>query len=91
VTCYSIGKQGAPTSPIDALAGKGDMTLVAAAKQGNREPFGVLVERHEQRLFFFARRMTRNRQDAGTLRRKAFKRLSLTGTNSQGNLPFRPG
>jgi RNA polymerase sigma-70 factor (ECF subfamily) len=49
---------------VDTLAGKGDMTLVTAAKQGNREAFGILVERHKQRLLFFALRMTRNRQDA---------------------------
>ena len=57
-------KQEAPISSVDILAGNGDMTLVTAAKQGNREAFGILVERHEQKIFFFALRMTRNRQDA---------------------------
>jgi RNA polymerase sigma-70 factor (ECF subfamily) len=40
------------------------MALVTAAQQGSREAFEILVERHEQRLFFFAQRMTRNREDA---------------------------
>ena len=40
------------------------MTLVAAAKNQNRQAFEVLVERHARRIFFAARRMTRTREDA---------------------------
>jgi RNA polymerase sigma-70 factor (ECF subfamily) len=47
-----------------SLSDKGDMTLVAAAKNENRQAFEVLVERHARRIFFAARRMTRTREDA---------------------------
>jgi RNA polymerase sigma-70 factor (ECF subfamily) len=49
---------------IDSIPKKGDMTLVAAAKNGNKKAFEVLVKRHQQRIFFVARRITRSREDA---------------------------
>ena len=48
---------------IDSIPG-GEMTLVAAAKNGNRKAFEILVKRHQQRIFFVARRITRRREDA---------------------------
>lgn len=47
---------------IDAAADDG--ILVASAKQGNTEAFAILVERHQQRIFACAMRITRNEQDA---------------------------
>jgi len=47
---------------IDAAADDG--ILVASAKQGNTEAFAILVERHQQRIFACAMRITRNQQDA---------------------------
>jgi RNA polymerase sigma-70 factor, ECF subfamily len=49
-------------SLIDAAADDG--ILVASAKQGNTEAFAILVERHQQRIFACAMRITRNEQDA---------------------------
>ena len=49
---------------IDSIPRKGDMALVAAAKNGDRKAFEVLVKRHQQRIFVVARRMTRTREDA---------------------------
>jgi RNA polymerase sigma-70 factor (ECF subfamily) len=49
-------------SVIDARADDG--ALVAAAKQGHKEAFAILVERHEQRIFACAMRITGNQQDA---------------------------
>jgi RNA polymerase sigma-70 factor (ECF subfamily) len=41
-----------------------DMTLVTAAKNGNRQAFDILVGRHERMVFFVVRRITRTREDA---------------------------
>jgi RNA polymerase sigma-70 factor (ECF subfamily) len=57
-------KREAAILSADTLAESGNMTLVAAAKLGSREAFEILVERHERRIFCFALRITRNRQDA---------------------------
>jgi len=59
-----IGKQEAAIASPYSLSDKGDMTLVAAAKNENRQAFEVLVERHARRIFSQARRMTRTREDA---------------------------
>jgi RNA polymerase sigma factor (sigma-70 family) len=59
----NIGKEEATVASIYSLSDKGDMTLVAAAKNENRQAFEVLVERHARRIFFAARRMTRTRED----------------------------
>src|ERR1700683_2399585 len=58
-----VGKEAAIASAY-SLSDKGDMTLVAAAKNENRQAFEVLVERHARRVFSAARRMTRTREDA---------------------------
>ena len=67
-------KQETAIASVETLTAKGDTTLVTAAKQGNREAFEVLVGRHEQRLFFFALRMTRNRQDAEDVVQQSFQK-----------------
>src|SRR5580704_17772640 len=59
-----IGKQETATASPHSLSDEGDMSLVAAAKNENRQAFEILVERHARRIFFAARRMTRTREDA---------------------------
>src|SRR5580704_5524181 len=59
----NVGKQKAAIASA-YLSDKGDMTLVAAAKNENSQAFEVLVERHARRIFSAARRMTRTREDA---------------------------
>jgi hypothetical protein len=59
-----VGKREVAIASADGLFAKGDMTLVAAAKNENRQAFEILVERHARRVFFAARRMTRTREDA---------------------------
>ena len=54
----NIGKQEAAIAFAYSLSGEGDMTLVAAAKNENRQAFEILVERHARKIFFAARRMT---------------------------------
>jgi len=58
---------------IDSLPGN-DVTLVAAAKNGNRKAFEILVKRHEQRIFFVALRMTRSRGDAEDVMQQSFQK-----------------
>ena len=70
----NIDKEEAAIASIDSLPGEGDMTLVAAAKNGNKKAFGILVERHEQRIFFVARRMTRTREDAEDVVQQSFQK-----------------
>jgi RNA polymerase sigma-70 factor (ECF subfamily) len=60
----NIDRAEAAISFVDSIARKGDMALVAAAKDGNRKAFEVLIKRHEHKIFLVARRMTRTREDA---------------------------
>jgi RNA polymerase sigma-70 factor, ECF subfamily len=60
----SIEKEQAAIASIRSVPDKADMTLLAAAKNGNHQAFEVLVDRHARRLFFVALRVTRNREDA---------------------------
>ena len=71
-----------------ALAEKGDMTLVAAAKLGNREAFEILVERHERRIFFSAMRITRNRQDAEDVVQQSFQKAFIHLNKFEGKSSF---
>ena len=59
-----VGKEEAVIASVCSLSGYGDMTLVAAAKNENRQAFEVLIQRHARRVFSAARRMTRTREDA---------------------------
>jgi RNA polymerase sigma-70 factor (ECF subfamily) len=68
-----IDREEAEIAIIDSIPRKGDMTLDAAAKNGNRKAFDILVERHQQRIFFVARRMTRRREDAEDVVQQSFQ------------------
>ena len=70
----SIDKEKAAIASVDTLPGEGDLTLVAAARCGNLQAFEVLVERHKQRIFFVARRMTGTREDAEDVVQQAFQK-----------------
>ena len=58
-----VDREQAAISFTDNIPRKEDMALVAAAKNGNRKAFEILVKRHEQRVSFVARRMTHARED----------------------------
>ena len=70
----NIDRDEATIAFIDSIPRKGDMTLVAAAKNGNRNAFEILVKRHQQRIFFVARRMTRSRGDAEDVLQQSFQK-----------------
>jgi RNA polymerase sigma-70 factor (ECF subfamily) len=70
----NIDREEASTAFINNIPGKGDMALVAAAKNGNARAFEILVERHEQKIFFVARRITRTREDAEDVVQQSFQK-----------------
>jgi RNA polymerase sigma-70 factor (ECF subfamily) len=70
----NIDREEAAIAFIDSIPRKGDMTLVAAAKNGNKKAFEILVERHEQRIFFVARRITHKREDAEDVVQQSFQK-----------------
>lgn len=49
------------------MDGPEDKQLVAEAKEGNLEAFGLLVERHQSRLYQLVRRFIRSHEDADDL------------------------
>jgi RNA polymerase sigma-70 factor, ECF subfamily len=59
---------------VGRFTGEGDLTLVAAAQGGNLRAFEVLVERHEQKIFFVARRITGTREDAEDVVQQTFQK-----------------
>jgi RNA polymerase sigma-70 factor (ECF subfamily) len=73
---------------IDSIRGNGDMTLVAAAKNGNRKAFEILVKRHQQKIFFVARRITRRREDAEDVVQQSFQKAFTHLPKFEGRSAF---
>jgi RNA polymerase sigma-70 factor (ECF subfamily) len=71
---HNIDIEEAAIASIDSLPGNADMALVAAAKNGNKKAFEILVQRHEQRIFFVARRIARTREDAEDVVQQSFQK-----------------
>ena len=84
----SIDKEDAAIACIDSLPSKGDMILVAAAKNGNRKAFGILVDRHERRVFFIAQRITRTREDAEDVVQQSFLKAFIHLKKFEGESLF---
>ena len=81
--------QGEPAiASIDGIPGEGDMPLVAAAKGGDRKAFEVLVKRHEQRIFFVARRITRTREDAEDVVQQSLQKAFVHLRKFEGRSAF---
>ena len=70
----SIDEEQVAIASIDSLPDEGALALVAAAKGGNLQAFEVLVERHERRIFFVARRITGTREDAEDVVQQTFQK-----------------
>jgi RNA polymerase sigma-70 factor (ECF subfamily) len=84
----NTGKEEAAIASIFSLSDKGDMTLVAAAKNENRQAFEVLVERHARRIFFAARRMTRTREDAEDVVQQSLQKAFVHLDQFEGKSSF---
>jgi RNA polymerase sigma-70 factor (ECF subfamily) len=84
----NIEREEAAIAFIDSIPGKGDMTLVAAAKNGNRKAFEILVKRHQRRIFFVARRITRTREDAEDVVQQSFQKAFTHLRKFEGRSAF---
>jgi RNA polymerase sigma-70 factor (ECF subfamily) len=84
----NIEREEAAITIIDSLPRKGDIPLVAAAKKGNRKAFEILVKRHQQRIFFVARRMTRRREDAEDVVQQSFQKAFTHLRTFEGRSAF---
>jgi RNA polymerase sigma-70 factor (ECF subfamily) len=73
---------------MDSLSGKGDVALVAAAKNGNGKAFEILFERHERKIFFVAQRITRTRQDAEDVVQQSFQKAFTHLRKFEGRSAF---
>jgi RNA polymerase sigma-70 factor (ECF subfamily) len=85
---HGTGTEEAANASIYSLSHKGDMSLVAAAKNENRQAFEVLVERHARRVFFAARRMTRTREDAEDVVQQSFQKAFIHLGQFEGKSSF---
>jgi len=84
----NIDKEEAAIASIPSVPDKGDMPLVAAAKNGNRQAFEVLVARHERRILAVARRFTRVREDAEDVVQQSFQKAFTHLRKFEGRSSF---
>jgi RNA polymerase sigma-70 factor, ECF subfamily len=84
----TIDKEEATIAFIGRMPSEGDMTLVAAAKSGNKRAFEILVKRHQQRIFLVAQRITRRREDAEDVVQQSFQKAFIHLVNFEGRSAF---
>ena len=84
----NIDTDGTSIASINSHPSDTDITLVAAAKNGNRKAFEVLVKRHERRIFLVAQRITRTREDAEDVAQQTFQKAFTHLLNFEGRSAF---
>ena len=65
-----------------------DAVLVVALRSGDRHAFEILVARHEQRILFVARRITRTREDAEDIVQQSFQKAFTHLRTFEGRSAF---
>ncbi len=65
-----------------------DAALVVAAKSGDGHAFEILVRRHQQRILFAARRITRTREDAEDVVQQSFQKAFIHLRKFEGRSAF---
>src|SRR5512147_1338865 len=65
-----------------------DRTLVEQAARGDREAFGALVQRHQDRIFNIAYQVVRNREDALDVAQEAFVKAFASLPSFKGESSF---
>src|ERR1700730_1324993 len=73
---------------INSLSSNADVALVAAGKNGDRKSFEILVERHEQKLFFVVQRIARTREDAEDVVQQTFQKAFIHLRKFEGRSAF---
>lgn len=76
------GPEGPPRETGD------DPDLLERARRGDREAFGGLVRRHQDRAFNLAYQMVRNREDALDISQEAFARAFASLPSFKGEASF---
>jgi len=76
------GPEGPPKETED------DRDLVEQARQGDRESFGTLVRRHQDRAFNLAYQIIRNREDALDISQEAFAKAYTSLATFRGEASF---
>ncbi len=76
------GPGGPPGGPED------DRSLVELARRGDRDAFGTLVRRHQDRAFNLAYQVVRNREDALDVAQEAFARAFASLLAFKGEASF---
>lgn len=76
------GGMGGPEEPED------DWNLVESAKRGDRNSFGTLVRRHQDRMFNLAYQITHNREDALDIAQEAFAKAFASLQHFKGEASF---
>src|SRR5512136_3104099 len=65
-----------------------DRALVERATRGDREAFGALVQRHQDRVFNLAYQVVRNREDALDVAQEAFVKAFAALSSFKGEASF---
>src|SRR5882724_2169981 len=83
----NIEGEEAAVAFVDGMP-RGDTALVAAAKNGSRKAFEMLVKRHQQKIFFVARRITRRHEAAEDVVQQSFQKAFTHLRKFEGRSAF---
>jgi RNA polymerase sigma-70 factor (ECF subfamily) len=83
-------KRPKPRTSVQAAVSGADRdgVLVAAARGGDRQAFDRLAERHKQKIFLLAKRITRSREDAEEVVQDSFIQAFVHLDSFHGNSRF---
>jgi RNA polymerase sigma-70 factor, ECF subfamily len=84
----AIGRANAARVSPHRLVAQEDAALVAGAKTGNARAFELLVQRHEEKIFLLAQRITRNREDAEDVVQQSFQKAFIHLKKFEGDSLF---
>jgi RNA polymerase sigma-70 factor, ECF subfamily len=73
-SCLAVETNKPGVTTASATGPAADEVLVAAAKDGDEQAFGVLIERHHQRMLALALRYVRVREDAEDIVQQTFQK-----------------